>query len=396
MDAAKDSKVNLVKLDGIIKKTIDVINDSKYEIHDIAESARKECRKLEEELTQVKKEVAEIIGNVDIIETELKESKRRLMMVNKSHHKYSQEELRSAYEKADNLRIQLAVKREQEQFYIKRRNELEVRLKESYVTVKKADSLISNLGVALGYMNGDLMNFSSQIEDLQQKQFLGIKIIKAQEEERQRVARDIHDGPAQTMSNVVLKAELCERLIDTDMDRAKNEIQDLKSVVRECLNDVRKIIYNLRPMSLDDLGVIPTLQRYVFKIQEESGVNISFKYRGCFDDISSVVCLTTFRIIQEALSNIRKHSKAENAVVNLESSDTELKLYIYDDGEGFDTKAKNAFSQDSNSGFGLMSMKERIDLLNGRLLLNSSIGKGTRINIVIPLITEEENEYEND
>jgi len=194
---------------------------------------------------------------------------------------------------------------------------------------------------------------------------------------------------------VVLKAEICERLIDSDIDKAKNEIHGLKSAVRECLNDVRKIIYNLRPMSLDDLGVIPTLQRYVSKVKEESGIHISFKFRGCFDDISSVVSLTTFRLIQEALSNIRKHSKAENAVVNLENLETELKLYIYDDGVGFDTKAKNAFSQDSNSGFGLMSMKERIDLLNGRLLLNSSIGKGTRINIVIPLITEEENEYEN-
>jgi len=93
-----------------------------------------------------------------------------------------------------------------------------------------------------------------QIEDMKQKRLLGIRIIKAQEEERQRVAREIHDGPAQSMSNIVLKAEICERLVDSDPEKAKDELRTLKSVVRDTLRDVRKIIYDLRPMSLDDLG----------------------------------------------------------------------------------------------------------------------------------------------
>jgi len=135
-----------------------------------------------------------------------------------------------------------------------------MRLKEAYKTVEKADNLISQIGISLSYLTGDLENVSLQIEDMKQKRLLGIRIIKAQEEERQRVAREIHDGPAQSMSNIVLKAEICERLVDSDPEKAKDELRTLKSVVRDTLRDVRKIIYDLRPMSLDDLGLIPTLQ----------------------------------------------------------------------------------------------------------------------------------------
>ncbi|MCX7923423.1 MAG: sensor histidine kinase [Clostridia bacterium] len=382
-------KLDVSKLDKIIKKTIEAIDNSKSEIYDIAESARRECKKLEEELKQLKQQVKELIDSVEVIENELKESKRKLMLVNRNHEKYSEQELKGAYEKADNLRIELAIKREQEQHLIKRRNDLEVRIKESYKTVQKADNLIAHVGVALSYLTGDLKEVSLQLEGMQQRQLLGLRIIKAQEEERQRVARDIHDGPAQSMSNVVLKAEICERLIDVDMDKVKAELQQLKRIVRESLQDVRKIIYNLRPMSLDDLGLVPTLQRFIMTFQEEAGIAVSFKTRGVYEDTKPVISLTVFRIVQEAISNINKHAHAQNVIINLEFLDEYLKLYVYDDGKGFNIEDLKVKSDDINSGFGLFSMRERVELLNGEFEINSEKGKGTRLNITIPLIQEE-------
>jgi two-component system, NarL family, sensor histidine kinase DegS len=382
-------KLDVSKLDKIIKKTIEAIDIGKNEIYDIAESARRECKKLEEELNMLKVQVRELIDTVELIENELKDSKRKLMLVNKNHAKFSEEELKVAYEKADNLRIQLAVKREQEQYYIKRRNDLEVRIKDSYRTVGKADNLIAHVGVALGYLTGDLREVTVQLEGMQQRQLLGLRIIKAQEEERQRVARDMHDGPAQSMSNIVLKAEICERLIDVDMEKAKEELRMLKKIVRDNLQEVRKIIYNLRPMSLDDLGLVPTLQRYVMTFQEESGIAVSFKTRGVFDDIKPIISLTVFRIVQEAISNINKHAFAENVTISIEFLDELLKLYIYDDGKGFNTEDLKTRNEDINSGFGLFSMRERIELLNGEFSINSERGKGTRLNIGIPLVQEE-------
>ncbi len=390
-------KLDIAKLDNIIKKTVDAIQKGKQEICDIAENARNENKKLNEELKLLQTQILDLIKSIEDTEKKLKESRKRLLIVNRDFSKYTQEELRKAYEEADNLRVELAVKRENEQFLVKRRNDLEIRLKESFRTIEKAENLIQNVNVALSYLTGDLTEMSKQLENIQQKQMLGFRIIQAQEEERQRVAREIHDGPAQSMSNVVLKAEICERLIDADPGRTKEELQQLKKIVRESLQDIRRIIYNLRPMSLDDLGLIPTLQRYVITFQDETGIEVSFKANGNCSDLKPAVSLTVFRIVQEALSNICKHAHALNAAINLDISEQMLRLYIYDDGVGFDTeKLKAKCNVNFENGFGLISIKERIELLDGEFAIYSKPGKGTRLQIMIPLVNEKEVPDEQD
>ncbi len=383
-------KIDVAQLDKIVKKTIEAINNSKTEIYDIADSSRRECRRLEEELTALKQQVGQLIGEVEVLEVALKDSKRKLMLINKNFSNYSQDELKEAYEKADNLRVELAVKREMEQFLIRRRNELEIRIKDSLSIVQKADNLITQVGAALGYLTGDLQEVSLQLDDLQHRQLFGLKIIKAQEEERQRVARDIHDGPAQLLSNVVLKAEICERMIDVDLEKTREELRNLKKIVRESLQDVRKIIYNLRPMSLDDLGLVPTLQRYVLTFQEETGIAVLLQTRGSQPDLKSVIALTVFRIVQESMNNVMKHANAGNVSIHIEFLNTELKLYIIDDGQGFDTEKLKEHNEDISSGFGLVSMRERVELLGGEMLISSEPGMGARLNISIPFTQDEE------
>jgi len=132
-------------LDKIIKKTIEAINNSKAELFDIAENARNECVRLEKELEELKRRTSEIIKSVETLEVALYESKKRLMHVSRNYDKYSEEELREAYENADNIRVELAIKREREQYYIKRRNELEMRLKEAYKPLKRRTTLSPRL-----------------------------------------------------------------------------------------------------------------------------------------------------------------------------------------------------------------------------------------------------------
>lgn len=383
-------KVDVAKLDKIVKKTIEAINNSKTELYEIAENARKECGRLKQELEDLRERAVQLMDEVECLENELKQVKKYLMIINKNFDKFSEEEAKQAYEKADNLRIELAVKREQEQFLIKRRNELEIRLKDSIRTAEKADKLIANIGISLSCLTGDLQQVTLQLEDLQQRQSMGLKIIKAQEEERRRVAREIHDGPAQSMSNIVLKAELCERLVDYEPVKAKEELKNLKSVVRETLQDVRRIIYNLRPMSLDDLGLIPTLQRFILTFQEESKIAVSFKTKGVYEELKPAISLTIFRIVQEIFNNIKKHAEASNVSINLEFLEKELRLKVIDDGKGFNTEELKTRKDSIDSGFGLYSMRERVELLNGKFELDSAIGKGTRISIIVPLIPNEE------
>jgi two-component system sensor histidine kinase DegS len=383
-------KLDISNLDKIIKKTVEAINNSKSEIHDISEGARKECGRLECELDKLKNLVSETMSKVRFLEEELKESKKELMFLSKNHDKYSEEEIKKAYDKADELRVQLIINKEKERHYINRRNELEIRLKDAYKTVKKADTLISNISVSLDCLTGDLQNVSIKLEDVQQRQIMALKIIRTQEEERQRIARDIHDGPAQSMSNVVMKAEICERLVETDPVKAKSELRILKSIVRNTLQDVRRIIYDLRPMSLDDLGLIPTLQRHIITYQEESNTNVLFKTKGIYKDLKPLISSTVFRLVQEAISNIKKHASAKNVEIDIEFLEKELILNIFDDGKGFDVSAINIKNHNINGGFGLLSMRERVELLGGKFEISSVIGKGTALNIIIPLISKEE------
>jgi len=376
---------NISRLKKIIKDTIEMIDKSREAIYDIAEGARKECERLKNDLEELKREVERIIKKNEELEIALKLSRERLAAVSMDFDKYTQDDIRKAYEKADKIRVELAVNRERERFAIIRRNDLERRLMEASKTVQKAEQLINQVGTVMDYLSGDLNNLNVHLEDAEKRKYLAIRVIKAQEEERSRVAREIHDGPAQTLSNIVLKAEICEKLIDTDLNKAKEELKNLKKIVRESLVDVRRIIYALRPMSLEDIGLIPTLQKYIEKFTSETGIIVNFQKRGADRDINDEnLTLTIFRVIQEALTNIRKHSGVKNAAVIIEFLPKNILLTISDKGKGFDIESIKVGKDDNMGGFGLFSIKERIELLDGTMEIISCSGKGTTIKVVLP------------
>jgi two-component system sensor histidine kinase DegS len=377
------------RLNEIIKNTVDIIDKSRSEIFSIAESARNECRLVEEELNKMRVLATEIIKQVDILEKLDKECRYQLMIVSKNIKEYNEDDIKRAYDKAKDLQVELMTKKAQEQNLIQRRSELERRLKVARDTASKADSLVSKVGVAMGYLSGGLHDLSIQLEDIKQKQYMGIKIIEAQEEERKRVAREIHDGPAQLIANLVIKAELCEKLIDMDKEKAKEELGSLKGFLRSSLSDVRKIIYDLRPMSLDDLGLVPTLQRYISNYVEENNIVVDFLVFGDPQPLRPVIELAAFRIVQEALTNIKKHSGAQNANIRIEFTNEQINLLISDDGKGFD-KSKLKAARREDGGYGLMSMRERVELLNGKFDIKTTHGKGTKIFVSISLDINEE------
>lgn len=235
----------------------------------------------------------------------------------------------------------------------------------------------------MGFLVNHIGSFANQIESLQQKQVFSSKIIYAQEEERRRVVREIHDGPAQTMANIVFRAEVCERLIDTDMQRAKNELKELREQVREVLKETRKIIFDLRPMTIDDLGLIPTIKRIVDTLEQRSDVDAEVIVLGVEKRLDAHVEIGLFRIIQEAITNIEKHAKASKAWIRIDFRPKLISVIIEDNGQGFTPKNEN-----NGQSFGLMGMKERVNLLNGELEISSDQGKGTKIYIKVKLKPE--------
>jgi len=385
-DTQAHGDINLKVIDKVIKKTLEAIETSKQQVYDIADGAQREMSKLNIELNLVHSEACKIVDNVDALELDNRRSRNHLAHVSKNFRNFSEEDIKKAYENANNNQLELMLAREREQQLRKRRDELQIRLKNLGDTVEKAEKFVTQVGAVLGYLSGDLANISGALETAQQKQIMGIKVIQSQEEERKRVTREIHDGPAQLMANVVLRAEICERLLDIDLEKARQELQELKDTVRNSLTEVRKIIFDLRPMALDDLGLIPTLRKYLIQFEERNNIATDFKIIGKEEKLDSSVVIAAFRLIQECLSNVSKHSLAKLVSLKLEFRDDRLSVSVVDDGMGFDVEA--ALKPKSES-FGIIGMRERVELFQGNLQFNSTIGKGTKVYFQLPILIAE-------
>ena len=275
--------------------------------------------------------------------------------------------------------------REREEQLRKQRAHLDEMLRHATETLSRAEKLENQVGLAIQLLSGDLHNMTARLDELQTKQQLSLRIIKAQEEERQRVAREIHDGPAQSMANVVLRAEICEKLMDLEPEKVREELHDLKRMVRESLQEVRKIIFNLRPMALDDLGIVPTLKRYLADLQKRTDNVMELTVLGDEEQrLPSALEVAIFRIVQEALNNTVKHSGARHCIIKLELLAGRVNIVVSDDGCGFDTEQVLHAAGGDNDSFGLLGMRERVQLLAGEININSAPGKGTEISITIP------------
>lgn len=390
MDAVDESSTKVGRINKILKETICSIENSKMEIIEIVEHARQDVKRIQEELDQIRKKVEKVIQEVDLLEKEEKKSRAYLSNVSKNFNIYTEDDLKRAYDRANQLRIKLLLKREEEKTLLERRREQELRLISAIDVYKKAEKVGKSVSVASEYLKGNLDEILFTVDHLNKRQVLGIKIIEAQEEERQRLARDIHDGPAQSMANILVKTEICERLMDIDKERSKKELQDLKRIVRNTLGDIRKTIYDLRPMSLDDLGLVPTLERYIYNFKENTGINVELEVIGNVISLNSAIEIAVFRIVQEALNNIQKHSQATDVKIIVEYSLTKLNLSIIDNGKGFNVEEINKIGGTTTGGFGLINMRERVELLEGNLQIKSAPGKGTRIYVYIKLPEEDD------
>jgi two-component system sensor histidine kinase DegS len=200
------SETGLSKINHIIKSTLAVIEESRGAILDIADNSRKEVVLLKDEIKALQAEVQSVIRTCERLERMTLKSRIELATISEDYDNYSEEEMRAAYEEADKLRVDLAVWRERERQTILRRNELERRLKNAEATLVKAEKLVAQVSTVLDYLAGDLSRLDEHIESTENKRVLALRIIKTQEEERRRIAREMHDGPAQSMTNVVLKA----------------------------------------------------------------------------------------------------------------------------------------------------------------------------------------------
>jgi two-component system, NarL family, sensor histidine kinase DegS len=214
-----------------------------------------------------------------------------------------------------------------------------------------------------------------------------VRIITAQEEERQRLARQMHDGPAQSLTNFILQTEICQRLFDRSPQRAAEELNNLKTVASITFQKVRDFIFDLRPMMLDDLGVIPTVRKYVDSFKEKNDIEVRLDIIGEERRLETHREVMIFRSIQELMGQARDYANAANIEIKLDMSGTPVRIQVEDNGRGFDAEA--AFSsgdehfQDPRIQ-SLVTLRERFELVGGSTSIMSTETDGTSVRLEIP------------
>jgi signal transduction histidine kinase len=215
------------------------------------------------------------------------------------------------------------------------------------------------------------------------RRLLSSRILTAQEEERKRIARDLHDSTCQTLGLIKMT---CEKAL-AQMDRkapAAETLETLLPSIPEALEDIRRIIQDLRPPTLDDFGLLMTITWFCREFEEKyPGIQINEKTDLAEADIPAPLKIVIYRVLQEALNNIAKHSKASLVSVCLAKRNGNMELTVEDNGLGFDPKSNPM--ENPSKGMGLGSMRERVELSGGTLSLESSPGSGTRIRVSWPL-----------
>jgi two-component system sensor histidine kinase DegS len=204
-------------------------------------------------------------------------------------------------------------------------------------------------------------------------------LVNAQETERQRLSRQMHDGPAQALSNFILQTEIAMRLFDVDAAQAKDELNSLKASAMGTFQKVRNFIFELRPMMLDDLGLVPTVRRYADAFKEQTSLDVNLTVTGNEKRLETYLEVMLFRAIQELLGNAARHSQATQVKVLLDVGDDRVRVSVEDNGKGFDPEAVQ-----QGSSLGLKLIRERAEMLGGNFELDSAVGRGARISFGVP------------
>lgn len=241
-------------------------------------------------------------------------------------------------------------------------------------------SLLSNMQI----VESDIGQDNISKEDINEK---GIRILETYEFERKRIARDLHDSTVQNLVNIVHKLEFCSKIVDHDLIRTKLELATMVSSVKSTIDEMRNIIYNLRPMTIDDLGIILSVQQYIEQMKVVyTDIEMQLDVVGIDCKKNNIVNVTIFRIIQEACQNAFKYSKASIIIITIKFLEESINLTVEDDGIGFNMEEiRKTLPKEINSGFGLINMKERVELLKGKFYLNTKKNEGTLIEVSIPV-----------
>jgi len=337
----------------------------------IAEEAEKERAQIESEAREIDVLVKQTAGEVDKLQQRQGDIAQRMRQVEANLEAYPREEIKQTYQMAHDAQMRLFMMR----------NQLE-QLQNKQRTLQRYRGQLDRLAYVAREIGESARSvvFAEGAHGLDRQSM--IQIIEAQELERQHLARQMHDGPAQSLTNLILQAEIVERLFENDPTKARGELGNLKTSANTTFQRIRDFIFNLRPMMLDDLGLIPTLKRYAQTFESKTRLPVHLSTIG-ENPLPSYIEVAVFRTIQELLNNVARHAQASRVQVSLDLANNPVVISVEDDGSGFDVDTVlSAVRQRGNSS--LANLEKRIQMLGGKIQFQSATGRGTKIRVELP------------
>jgi signal transduction histidine kinase len=210
------------------------------------------------------------------------------------------------------------------------------------------------------------------------------RLIAVEEQVRRRLARDLHDGPAQLLAALISDVDFAARLQERQPEKVPEELREVSSLAQKALRQVRTLMFDLRPVVLETQGLVPALASYVTRQQEMGDLERHFCVGGFAGRLDASAERAIFSIVQEAVGNVRKHAQAGNVWISVVEQEGELKVDVRDDGRGFDVGTLNA-EYDLRGSLGMLNMQERAEAIGGRLSIQSAPGAGTEVTLTVPL-----------
>lgn len=344
------------------------------ELNDAYTALEQEVRRTQGEVDEVRLLIQQSRGETETLTRRDTQMTNRLRQIEANLENYSRDEIREIYNAVRESQLRLFLMRSQ----VEQLEHKQVTLEHYAQGIQKIMALLQSLDAPT--TQAPVVAPSAALLTAQQTI---LRVIDAQEKERQVLARQMHDGPATSLSNLVLQAEVVERTFATNPEQGRSELDQLKTAVNLTFQRTRDFIFNLRPMMLDDLGVFPTLRRYVEEFQNRTKINAQLTIMGKDRRLPPYIEVILFRIIQELMANVEHHAHANRVKLSLDVGDATVSAVIEDDGTGFDVQQVMNDARNKKA-LGIGSILERVEMLGGEIRFESTMGRGTRVTLRLP------------
>lgn len=383
---------NDIKLLEIMEKTITTLKKNKDTVIEIVSDLQTEYDEKKRELKEIKDKLPDVMLECINLRKLDKQMRQNLIVASTDFSAEGHQNLRRVFEKANTVHTQMIKAEELEQSYISRRDQLEIQLKKARLNIEHAEAMAHQLIASLSYLQVGINDVNSRLipkssADSNSVYTASLAAFKCIEDEKSRIARDLHDGPMQQIASVQMRIDFCKTAVELDLKKGLLLVENLKQDLSSTLSEVRAILFDLNPAPLDKLGLKACIEHMLCNITDKMHINLSFTYKLEHLTLDLPTQTTIYRIIQELLNNIKKHANASDVIIQLSEFNNFILITVEDNGIGFSVPEDFELFRTQNKSYGLSNIYTRIHNSNGNLKVSSHPDTGSSFRIELPILS---------